>query len=91
MNDLKVLTELAGFVTKSPLLSENVAGRQIALNGLVTRLQPRPFHRKATDLLGVVMALSARTRRISQQRVGVDIDCFAPNGGRAVEISMGPK
>lgn len=91
MNDLKVLTELAGFVTKSPLLSENVVSRQMALNGLVARLEPRPLHRRATDLLGVVMALSARTRRISQPRVGVDVDCYAPNGGRAVQVNMGAK
>ena len=90
MSDINTLTELADFVGKSPLLSENTATRRTAVNGLISRLEPRPLRRKATDLLGVVLALSARTRRVVQPRVEVDVDCFTPTGHRAVRVMMRP-
>lgn len=45
--------------------------------------------RPVSDLLGVVMALSARTRRMLAPRVAVELDVFAPGGVRAVRLSVG--
>jgi hypothetical protein len=42
------------------------------------------------DLLSVVLALSARTRRVVQPRVTIDLDVFAPGGRRAVRMVMRP-
>jgi hypothetical protein len=41
------------------------------------------------DLLGAVLALSARTRRMVMPKVEVDLDVFAPGGRRAVRIFFG--
>ncbi|UXN72684.1 hypothetical protein N8D56_15780 [Devosia sp. A8/3-2] len=43
------------------------------------------------DLLGVVLALSARTRRMVQEPVNIDIDVFAPGGKRALRMSFGKR
>ena len=53
------------------------------------RLDPRPQRRSVSDLLGVVMTLSARTRRMSMPRAEIDIDVFAPGGKRAVRMFVG--
>jgi hypothetical protein len=45
--------------------------------------------RSVGDLLGVVLTLSARTRRMAQEPVQVDIDVFAPGGARAILMSFG--
>jgi hypothetical protein len=39
-------------------------------------------------LLGVVLALSARTRRLVLPKVGIDLDVFAPGGRRAVRLIL---
>ena len=39
------------------------------------------FGRGVGDLLGVVLALSARTRRMVQEPVRIDLDVFAPGVG----------
>lgn len=91
MSNINALAELAGFVGKSSLLSEDLPQRTAAMNGLISRLEPRPLRKKATDLLGTVLALSARTRRLIQPRVEVDLDCFAPDGRRAVHIMLPPR
>jgi hypothetical protein len=41
-----------------------------------------------SDLLSVVLTLSARTRRMIMPPVEVDIDVFAPGGQRAVRILL---
>lgn len=45
--------------------------------------------RPVSDLLGVVMALSARTRRVLAPRAEVELDVFSPGGKRAVRLSLG--
>ena len=45
--------------------------------------------RPVSDLLGVVMALSSRTRRMLAPRATVELDVFAPGGIRAVKLSVG--
>jgi hypothetical protein len=43
------------------------------------------------DLLGVVLVLSARARRMAQPEVGIDIDVFAPGGKRALRLTIGSR
>lgn len=88
MSNKSALTDLAEFVAKSPLASEDASVRRAVINSLKESIEYRPMHRRVSDLLGVVMALSARTRRIVQPRVHVDIDVFSPKNGRAVVISL---
>lgn len=89
MNRITPLSELADFIGKSTLSTNDVAARRAAVGGMALRLGSRPLHRKATDMLGTVLALSARTRRMIQPRVGIDLDVFQPDGRRAIKISLG--
>ena len=89
MSDTSSLTELARFVGKSALASEDPQVRRRALDSLTRNLIPRPARRGVGDLLGVVLALSARTRRMVMPKVDVDLDVFAPGGRRAVRIFFG--
>lgn len=86
MTERSALSELASFVAASPLASENIAARRRALDGLATRLAPRHQRRSVGELLGVVLALSARARRTALPRVAIELDVFAPNGERAAEV-----
>lgn len=90
MSDTSTLTELARFVGRSQLSSEDVAIRRRAM-AAVTRglVAPRPQRRSVSELLGAVLALSARARRMVMPRVQIDIDVFSPGGKRAVRITMG--
>ena len=87
MSERTALTELANFVGRSSLLTEDMAARNRVLSGMTHRMLPRK--RSVGDLLGVVLALSARTRRMVQEPVSVDIDVFAPGGARAIRMSLG--
>jgi hypothetical protein len=87
MSERTALTELANFVGRSSLLSEDMAARNRVLAAMTNRMLPRK--RSVGDLLGVVLALSARTRRMVQEPVSVDIDVFAPGGARAIRMSLG--
>jgi hypothetical protein len=89
MSDRSSLTELAQFVGKSALASEDPLVRHRALASLTKNLQPRPARRGVADLLGALLALSARTRRMVMPKVEVDLDVFAPGGRRAVRIFFG--
>ncbi len=89
MSDTSSLTELAQFVGRSPLASSDPAVRRRALEEITRDLQPRPARRRVADLLGVVLALSARSRRMAMPRVEVDLDVFAPGGRRAVRVFVG--
>jgi hypothetical protein len=89
MSETTALTELANFVGRSPLASEDMAMRNRALAGITARMLPRK--RGVGDLLGVVLALSARTRRMVQDPVHIDLDVFAPGGGRAIELIFGDR
>ena len=89
MSERTALTELANFVGRSSLLNEDMATRNRALAGITGRMLPRK--RGVGDLLGVVMAVSARTRRMVQEPVSVDIDVFAPGGARAIKLDVGAR
>jgi len=89
MSELSNLAELAHFVGKSRLTSTDERARRRALAGLTARLDPRSQRRGVGELLGVVLALSARTRRMVMPRVEVEIDVFAPGGKRALRMSLG--
>ncbi|MFC3706076.1 hypothetical protein ACFOOL_15085 [Devosia honganensis] len=88
MSDRNALVELAGFIGRSPLASPDMKIRNRALGGMAERLLPRQ-KRSVGDLLGVVMTLSARTRRMAQDPVSVEIDVFAPGGKRALRLMLG--
>ena len=87
MSDTSSLTELARFVGQSALASEDAVVRRQAVNAMVTRFNPRLKRRGVGDLL-VVMALSARTRRMLMPHVEIELDVFAPAGGRAVTVTL---
>lgn len=87
MSERTALTELANFVGRSSLASENMAVRNRALAGITGRILPRK--RSVGDLLGVVLALSSRTRRMVQDPVSIDLDVFAPGGARAIRLNLG--
>ena len=89
MSERTALTELANFVGRSSLLSDDMAARNRVLAGITQRMLPRK--RSVGDLLGVVLAMSARTRRMVQEPVSVDIDVFAPGGARALRMSFGDR
>lgn len=88
MTDRSALIELANFIGQSPLASPDAKKRNDALSGMTNRILPRQ-KRSVGDLLGVVMALSARTRRMAQDTARVEIDVFAPGGKRALRLHMG--
>lgn len=88
MSDVNSLSELANFIAKSPLASEDMATRQQAVNAIRGNLLPQTPRRKVVDLLGTVMALSSRTRRIVQPRAKVELDVFSPDSTRAVIMTL---
>jgi hypothetical protein len=87
MSDTSSLSQLAKFVGQSALASDDPAERQRVIGAMAAALQPRA-KRSVSDLLGVVMVLSARTRRMVLPHVGVDVDVFSPDGLRAVRMTM---
>ena len=89
MSERTALIELANFVGRSSLLSPDMATRNRAVAGVTSRMLPRK--RSVGDLLGVVLALSARTRRMVQEPVTLEIDVFAPGGARAVLLDLGDR
>ncbi len=88
MSDTSSLSDLARFIGQSAFASEDPLVRRRAVNAMTSRLNPRPVRKSVGDLLGVVMALSARTRRMVMPSVDVDLDVFSPSGGRAVRIRL---
>jgi len=87
MNETSTLNQLRDFDAQSPLASDDAAIRSQALRELTRSLEPgKPVRQKVADLLTVVMALSARTRRMVQPRVEIDVDVFSPSGTRAVRM-----
>lgn len=87
MSDTSSLSQLAKFIGQSALAADDPAERQRAIGAMTAALQPRA-KRSVTDLLGVVLVLSARTRRMVLPHVGIDMDVFSPDGGRAVRMTM---
>lgn len=86
MSNTDALGELAALAGRSAAAAEIDAARRKVINGSGMGAGLRPLHRRATDLLGAVLALSARTRRVVQPRVIVDLDVFTPAGRRAVVL-----
>ena len=88
MSEYSTLSELARFIGRSELASDDLATRRRVVDNITARLQPRPAHRRIADLLGVVLTLSARTKRMALPPVGIELDVFSPNGQRAVRIHL---
>jgi hypothetical protein len=88
MSERNALVELANFIGRSPLASPDMRVRNKALSGMTDRILPKQ-RRSVGDLLNVVMTLSARTRRMVQEPVHVEIDVFAPGGKRALRMFFG--
>lgn len=88
MSDVNSLSELANFIAKSPLASRDMAVRNKAVNAIRSNLLPQPPARKVVDLLGTVMALSARTRRVVQPKTEIELDVFSPDSRRAVVLTL---
>ncbi|HEY0034668.1 MAG TPA: hypothetical protein VGB81_15510 [Devosia sp.] len=87
MSENTALTELANFAGRSPLATEDMAARNRVLAGMTNRLLGKK--RSVGDLLGVVLVLSSRARRMAQPPVSIDIDVFAPGGKRALRLNIG--
>lgn len=88
MSNKSALSELAAFVAKSPLAADDDATRQAAVRALGNNLMAKPMHKKVNDLLAAVIVLSARSRRMVQPGVNIDIDVFSPKSDRAVKLNM---
>jgi hypothetical protein len=88
MSERNSLVELANFIGRSPLASPDMSVRNKALSGMTERILPKQ-RRSVGDLMNVVLTLSARTRRMVQEPVKIDIDVFAPGGQRAVLLKIG--
>jgi len=88
MSERTALTELASFIGRSALANPDMAARNRVLAGMGDRIMKK---RSVGDLLGVVLTLSARTRRMVQPPVSIDIDVFAPGGKRALRMSLGDR
>jgi hypothetical protein len=88
MSDTSSLSELARFIggSKSATAEPDLARRRV--NAPEPARRPRHDRRTVGDLLGVVLALSARTRRLVLPKVSVDIDVFSPDGRRAVRLQL---
>lgn len=85
----KSLSDLANFVGKTAMPHKHRINfwnaYKTATSDNVVSNKPK----RATDLLGVVMAVSARTRRIVSPKTTIELDVFTPTGGRAVQLIMG--
>ena len=88
MSDTSSLTELARFIGQSSLGSPDPQVRRRAINAMSANLNPKPATRRVADLLGAVLALSARTRRMVLPKVEIEIDVFAPGGKRALLVTL---
>jgi hypothetical protein len=87
MSDVSSLTELARFIGESGLGMESANASGLVVNG-VRNGGRRQARQRVTDLLSVVLSLSARTRRMVMPKVEIDLDVFAPSGERAVRIKL---
>lgn len=91
MSDTSSLTQLARFVGQSALSSSNPGEYRRTIDAIAGNLAPRLQARSVGDLLGAVLALSARTRRMVMPPAFIDLDVFAPDGRRAVRLVMGQR
>jgi hypothetical protein len=88
MSDTSSLSDLARFVGQSGVIASDVNRR--AVNDIVNHLSEsrNPRKQRVSDLLGVVLTLSARTRRMIMPRADVELDVFSPGGQRAVRLML---
>ncbi len=89
------LTDLANFVGRAEKKTASRASQANtdfwqAYAEASAHPERRPVSARVTDLLGVVMTISARTRRLVTSPVNIELDVFSPNGNRAVHLIMGP-
>jgi hypothetical protein len=87
MSKTSSLTELARFASRSKA-KPDVQLRRRAIEALAAGFKPRLQRQGVGDLLGAVLVLSARTRRMALPKVAIDIDVFAPGGGRALRLIL---
>ena len=88
MSETSSLSELASFAGQSRLGTERQPARRKAMNALTAGLRPKLQRHGVADLLGVVLVLSARTRRMGLPKAGIDLDVFSPDGRRAVRMVL---
>lgn len=88
MSETSSLSELARFVGQSGVIASDARGNRRAVNDIITHLSQRPQKQRVSDLLGVVLTLSARTRRMIMPRAEVELDVFSPGGQRAVRLML---
>ncbi len=85
------LRELANFVGKTAMPRKHRSkfwnAYKAATGNNTPQTQTRP--RRAADLLGTVLAISARTRRLVAPRTKIELDVFTPAGNRAVQLIIG--
>ena len=83
------LSELARFIGRSGVIASDAGANRRAVNDIINHLsQRKPQRQRVSDLLGVVLTLSARTRRMIMPKVDIDLDVFMPGGQRAVRIML---
>ena len=89
MSDTSSLSDLARFIGQSGVIASDASANRRAVNDIIMHLSNRkPAKPKVSELLGVVLTLSARTRRMIMPKVEIDLDVFAPGGVRAVRIML---
>ena len=88
MSDVSSLTELARFIGRSGLISEDVAANRRTVNEVVRHFVQQPKPQRVSELLAVVLTLSARTRRMILPKAQVELDVFGPGGYRAVRLAL---
>lgn len=85
----KSLSDLANFVGRTAMPHKHRSNfwnaYKTATNASTIAGKPK----RANDLLGMVMTISARTRRIVAPNTTIELDVFTPTGGRAVQLIMG--
>ena len=86
MSDTSSLTELARFVGQSQLVDARCGSRKARQRHRRAPAAGVRQRQRVSDLLAVVLTLSARTRRMVLPQVEVELDVFAPGGQRAVRM-----
>jgi hypothetical protein len=89
MSETSSLSELARFIGQSGVIASDAGANRRAVNDIIEHLSRRkPAKPKVSELLAVVLTLSARTRRMILPKVEVELDVFMPGGVRAVRIML---
>jgi len=92
MSESSSLSDLSRFVGTPETSSETaMRARRQAANALIAHLDQPLRRRGVGDLLAVVLALSARTRRMILPQVAIELDVFGPEGTRAVTMDLPPR